>query len=165
MATWVALLRAVNLGRRNKVPMAELRRLLAAAGYGKVRTLIASGNLVFECVKPTAADLERLIGDAFDVETTVVLRSAAQIRRLVAADPFGGTNAYVAFLARKPTASALRALAGLDEHRLVGSDLVLHFPDGYAAAQLTGAVVEKKLGVEATVRNWRTVVKLAGLVG
>jgi uncharacterized protein (DUF1697 family) len=145
--------------------MAELRRVLSDDGYGNVRTVIASGNVVFERARPAAADLERLIADAFGVETTVILRGAAQIRKLAAADPFGGTNAYVAFLARKPTAAALGALAGLDEHRLVGSDLVLHFPDGYAAAQLTGAVVEKKLGIEATVRNWRTVVKLAALVG
>src|SRR3954470_10123456 len=145
MATWVALLRAVNLGRRNKVPMAELRRVLDEAGYGNVRTLIASGNVVLETSKPSARALEALIADAFGVQTTVLLRSAAQVRKLAAADPFGGTNSYVAFLAQKPKASALKSLAGLEEHRVVGSDLVLHFPNGYAAAQLTGAVIEKRL--------------------
>ena len=141
--------------------MAELRRVLTDAGYGDVRTVIASGNVVFDRPKPSARALEGLIADAFGVETTVVLRSAAQIRRLAAANPFDGMDAYVAFLAKKPTAAALRSLGDLDEHRLLGSDLVLHFPEGYSAAQLTGAVLEKRLGVEATIRNWRTVVKLA----
>jgi uncharacterized protein (DUF1697 family) len=59
----------------------------------------------------------------------------------------------------------LRALEGLDRFALVGSDLVLHFPDGYANAQLTGAVIEKRLGIQATVRNRRTVQRLAELVG
>jgi uncharacterized protein (DUF1697 family) len=164
LATWVALLRAVNLGSRNKVPMARLRRALEEGGYENVRTVIASGNVVFERARPSARAIEQLLVDEFGVDTTVLLRSAAQIRALAAADPFGGENAYVAFLAKKPSAAALRSLDGLDEHALVGSDLVLHFPSGYSAAQLTGAVLEKKLGCEATVRNWRTVEKLAALV-
>jgi uncharacterized protein (DUF1697 family) len=164
MATWVALLRAVNLGSHNKVPMAKLRTALEADGYANVRTVIASGNVVFERSKPSARALESLIAAEFGVETTVLLRSSAQIRALARAAPFGNENAYVAFLEKKPTASALQSLAGLDEHALVASDLVLHFPNGYSNAQLTGAVIEKKLGIQATVRNWRTVEKLAALV-
>jgi uncharacterized protein (DUF1697 family) len=165
MATWVALLRAVNLGSHNKVPMAALRRVLEEAGYANVRTVIASGNVVFERAKPSARAIEGLLAGEFGVDTTVLLRSAAQLRRLAKADPFGGDNAYVAFLSKKPSAAALRSLDGLDEHALVGSDLVLHFPNGYGSAQLTGGVLEKRLGVLATVRNWRTVEKLAALVG
>lgn len=164
MATWVALLRAVNLGSRNKVPMARLRAALEADGYTNVRTVIASGNVVFERSKPSAHAIESLIAAEFGVDTTVILRSAAQIRALEEADPFGGENAYVAFLAKKPSAAALRALAGLEAHAPVGPDLVLHFPKGYSNAQLTGSVLEKKLGIQATVRNWRTVEKLAVLV-
>lgn len=144
--------------------MAQLRAALEDDGYFDVRTVIASGNVVFERARPSVHAIESLIADTFGVETTVILRSAAQIRELAAGDPFGGTNTYVAFLAKKPGAAALKSLAGLDEHRLVGSDLVLHFPSGYSAAQLTGAVLEKKLGIAATVRNWQTVEKLAALV-
>jgi uncharacterized protein (DUF1697 family) len=165
MGTWVALLRAVNLGGHNKVPMARLRTAMTDAGYDNVRTVIASGNVVFERPRSSAAELERLVLEEFKVETIVLQRTAAQIRALAKADPFGGDNAYVAFLAKKPSAAALRSLAHLDEHALVGSDLVLHFPRGYSNAQLTGAVIEKKLGCAATVRNWRTVEKLAALVG
>jgi uncharacterized protein (DUF1697 family) len=162
LATWVALLRAVNLGSRNKVPMARLRRALTDAGYDDVRTVIASGNVVFSRGgKPSARALESLIADEFGVRTTVILRSAAQIRKLRAAKPFAGA-AYVAFLATRPRST--KPIEGLDEFAVVGSDLVLHFPNGYAAAQLTGAVLEKTLGIEATVRNWNTVEKLADLV-
>jgi uncharacterized protein (DUF1697 family) len=162
LATWVALLRAVNLGSRNKVPMAQLRRAMADAGYGDVRTVIASGNVVFSHgAKPSARALESLIAREFGVRTTVILRSAAQIRKLRAAKPFADA-AYVAFLAKRPRST--KSIDGIDEFAFVGSDIVLHFPNGYAAAQLTGAVLEKKLGIEATVRNWNTVEKLADLV-
>ena len=95
------------------------------------------------------------------MRTTVILRSAAQIRTLRATKPFDGA-AYVAFLAKRPRST--KSIEGLDDFALVASDIVLHFPSGYAAAQLTGAVLEKKLGIEATVRNWNTVEKLADLV-
>jgi uncharacterized protein (DUF1697 family) len=135
---------------------------MADAGYDDVRTVIASGNVVFSRVaKPSARALESLIADEFGVRTTVILRSAAQIRKLRAAKPFAGA-AYVAFLATRPRST--KSIEGIDEFAVVGSDIVLHFPNGYAAAQLTGAVLEKKLGIEATVRNWNTVEKLADLV-
>jgi uncharacterized protein (DUF1697 family) len=137
---WVALLRAVNLGSRNKVPMARLREVMTADGYRDVRTLIASGNVVFERARPSAAALERLIAEEFGVTTTVILRSAAQLRKLAATKPFE-EEAYVAFAAD-------------------GRDLVFPRSNG-----LTGAAIEKQLGVQATVRNWRTVEKLAQLVG
>ena len=70
---WVALLRGVNLGSRNKVPMVELREVFEAAGAEAVRTYIQSGNVLFEYAKPDAAKLEQAIADAFGVESTVVL--------------------------------------------------------------------------------------------
>lgn len=142
--------------------MAALRAAMSDAGYDDVRTVIASGNVVFSrSAKPSARALESLIADEFGVRTTVILRSAAHIRRLREAKPFD-RNVYVAFLAARPRST--KPIEGLGEFAAVGSDIVLHFPSGYAAAQLTGAVLEKRLGVEATVRNWNTVEKLADLV-
>jgi uncharacterized protein (DUF1697 family) len=156
------LLRAVNLGSRNRVAMAQLRRAMEDAGYDDVRTVIASGNVVFSRgAKPSSRALESLIADAFGVRTTVIIRSAAQIRKLRAAKPFPGA-AYVAFLATRPRST--KSIEGIDEFAVVGGDIVLHFPNGSAAAQLTGAVLEKKLGIDATVRNWNTVERLADLV-
>jgi uncharacterized protein (DUF1697 family) len=137
---WVALLRAVNLGSRNKVPMAPLRELMASDGYRDVRTLIASGNVVFERARPSAAALERLIAAELGVTTTVILRSAAQVEKLAAARPPFDETVYVAFATD-------------------GRDIV--FP---RSARRSAAEIEKELGVQVTVRNWNTVEKLARLV-
>jgi uncharacterized protein (DUF1697 family) len=162
LAAWVALLRAVNLGRTNKVPMAQLRAALTAAGYRDVQTLIASGNVVLRAERrPAPARLEQLIADEFGVATTVILRSSAQIRRLAGAKPFP-RDAHVAFLQRAPRSTS--ALAGLDPFEIVGPDIVVHAPNGYANVRLSGAVIEQALGIPATMRNWNTVEKLAALV-
>ena len=105
---WVVLLRAVNLGARNKVPMAELRTLLEDAGYGDVRTYIASGNVLLD--GPAArssssrAELERLVADAFDVTTTVILRKPTRSRRDRERAPVrpDTSDTHVAFLAKHP---------------------------------------------------------------
>ena len=166
---WIALLRAVNLGSRNKVPMAELRVVLEEKGYESVRTYIQSGNVLFEHDGPDRARLEAAVAQAFGVQSTIVLRSARQIRSLARRHPFGAdtSSSHVAFLAEKPKASALRALcefdSGTDRYELVGPDVALQYPSGVQGAQLTAARLEKLLGVPATGRNWRTVAKLAEL--
>ena len=149
--------------------MAELRTVFEDCGAQSVRSYIQSGNVLFEQPKPDAAKLERAIADAFGVESTVVLRSFADIRRLADSHPFGRdtSSSFVAFLAKKPTKARLKALAELDVGRdrfeLLRNDVALRFPGGYQSATLTGAVLERALGVPATVRNWRTVTKLAEL--
>jgi len=169
-ARHVALLRAVNLGKRNKVPMAELRRVFEDAGYDSVQTYIQSGNVVFEHAAPDAAALEAAVADAFGVRTTIVLRTARQMRKLAGAHPFGEdtSQSFVAFLAGKPAKPALRALSELDvtpdRWELIGPDVAMHFPNGYAGARLSAAVLEKQLGVQATARNWRTVGRLVDLL-
>lgn len=167
---WVALLRAVNLGARNKVPMAELRRVLEEQGCESVRTYIQSGNAVFASAlgrDALARQLEQGIEDAFGVATPVMLRSPREIARVVGAHPFGpGTSrTQVAFLARKPGPAKARGLEALDIEpdrvEVVGSDVYLHLPNGVGGARLSGAHLQRALGVPATVRNWRTVARLA----
>jgi uncharacterized protein (DUF1697 family) len=114
---------------------------MEADGYRNVRTLIASGNVVFERARPSAAALERLVTDEFGVRTTVVLRSRAQILELAASKPPYDETTYVAFAAD-------------------GRNVVFPRSDRRSPAQ-----IEKELGVPATVRNWNTVEKLAALVG
>src|SRR5262245_11907291 len=92
MAAFVALLRAVNLGSHNKVAMADLRKLADGCGLTNVRTLLQSGNLVFECGEHDAATLEGMIERALvkklGVDTPVIVRSAADWRGVVKANPF-----------------------------------------------------------------------------
>jgi len=168
MATWVALLRAVNVGGRNKVPMAQLRDALTAAGYESVRTYIQSGNVVLETKACEASTLEEIVTKEFGVTSTVMLRTARQLSMLARSRPFGGdtTDMHAIFLRDKPPRAAARqleAVAGGNEFKLVGSDVVVRYPGGYQGAILTNAVIEKTLGIPGTGRNWRTVEKLAEL--
>lgn len=169
---WVALLRAVNLGARNKVPMAELRALLERAGYADVRTYIASGNVLLDGPEdPTivARDVERIIEKSFDVTTTAILRSPARLASTVAAHPFGADTAqsHVAFLASEPSTDAAAQFEaadhGPDGAVLAGGEVHLHYPAGFQGARLSAARMERILGVQATMRNWRTVAALAEL--
>lgn len=167
---WVALLRAVNLGARNKVPMAELRARLEAAGYGDVRTYVASGNVLLDGPRSAAAlsaELESLIADAFGVAATVMLRKPRELAALVAAHPYGAdtSETHVAFLAARPAKAAAARLevAGADVAVLAGANVYLRLPRGVHGSRLSGARIERLLGVPATLRNWRTVTTLAEL--
>jgi uncharacterized protein (DUF1697 family) len=169
---WVALLRAVNLGARNKVPMAELRARLTEAGYGDVRTYVASGNILLDgpAGRPALGTaLERLVADAFGVTTTVILRKPRELADLVAAHPFGAdtSETHVAFLAARPAKTAAARLEevdpGADLAVLAGAEVYLRLSRGVHGSTLSVARIEKLLGVPATLRNWRTVAALAEL--
>lgn len=169
---WVALLRAVNLGARNKVPMARLRTSLEDAGYRNVRTYIASGNVLLDGPsgrKSLGSDLERLVADAFGVETAAILRKPRELEATLNGHPFGAdtSETHVAFLAGRPAKAAaarLQNAAGTEEHAvLAGADLYLRLPRGVHGAGLSAGRIESLLGVQATLRNWRTVAKLAEL--
>jgi uncharacterized protein (DUF1697 family) len=169
---WVALLRGVNLGRDNKVPMAELRALLETAGYGSVRTYIASGNVLLDGPAKRAelgAALERLVADSFGVATTVILRKPRELAATVAAHPFGAdtSETHIAFLSARPAKAAAARLTGVDPGAdravLAGADVYLRLPRGVHGSRLSVARLESLLGVPATLRNWRTVAALAEL--
>lgn len=173
MPRWVALLRAVNLGSRNRVPMAELRAALEELGCSEVRTHLQSGNAVFRRRSTKrerlAAELEALLVERFGVEQPVILRTAEELVALRDGHPFGDdvSGTYVAFLRAEPAPARVAALAELapaaERVLVVGSDAYLRYPAGVARATLTPALLEKRLGVAATARNWRTVSALAAL--
>jgi uncharacterized protein (DUF1697 family) len=165
---WVALLRAVNLGAHNKVPMAQLRTQLEAAGYEEVRTYIASGNVLLDGPagrKKLGSDLERLVLDAFGVTTAVILRKPRELAAAVEAHPFDDSSkTHVAFLAARPAKAVAARLEAFDPGAvLTGAELYLHLPRGVQGSGLSNARIESLLGVPATLRNWRTVVALAEL--
>jgi uncharacterized protein (DUF1697 family) len=165
---WVALLRGVNLGARNKVPMAQLRTLLEDAGYGNVRTYIASGNVLLDGPagkKKLASELERLVLNSFGVTTAVILRKPRELAAAVEAHPFDDTSeTHVAFLAARPAKAAAARLEDVDPGAvLAGTELYLRLPSGVHGSRLSNARIESLLGVAATLRNWRTVVALAEL--
>ena len=153
--------------------MAELRRVFEDAGCADVQTYIQSGNVLF---RKRASDrtrlsrrLERAVEEAFDVPATVVLRTYEELRKVVASHPFGSdtSKTSVTFLAAKPAPKDVRHLLGLeiapDEVKVVGSDVFVRYPRGVQGARLSGAVLERELGVPGTNRNWKTVGRLAEL--
>jgi len=149
--------------------MAELRTLCAELGHADATTFIASGNVLFPGAPPDVRALEEAIAERFGVRTTAIVRTAEQLRTLVAARPFGNRapDCFVAFLARKPANANFEALSTSDfpdeAWERVGPDLALLYPSSFHRAKLTGARLERLLNTEATLRNWRTVTKLAEL--
>jgi uncharacterized protein (DUF1697 family) len=173
LSGWVALLRGINVGGRNSVPMAELKKLFDAHGCLAVRTYIQSGNVLFTHELSDRAKLAELlesaVSDSFGVSATVVLRTFHEIDKVARAEPFGPDNSktVVTFLAMKPAREAVITLESLDvapdRVAVVGSDVFLHYPNGVSGARLTGALLERELGVPGTARNWKTVTRLAQL--
>jgi uncharacterized protein (DUF1697 family) len=175
MATYVVLLRGVNVGGARPLPMAALRDALTGAAYGRVRTYVQSGNVVLDSrasAAAVAAGVHTEIARSFDLDVAVVVRSASQLASVVAHNPFlrpeadPGRQLHVAFLAARPAAKAVAALdpqrAAPEELRVRGTEVYLWCPNGLGRSKvLTG--VERRLGTAMTVRNWRTVTELLRL--
>jgi uncharacterized protein (DUF1697 family) len=176
METYVALLRGINLGSRNRVSMPDLRELFLGLGSEDVETYVQSGNVVFKspvrgAAKLTAA-IEQRIADDLGLDVTVLLRTKKQLAKILDGNPFAKgakdpTKVHVTFLAAKPPAARVRGLdpkyGEPDEFRVVGPDVYLQTPGGYGRSKLSNAYFERHLGVAATTRNWKTVTKLAEL--
>lgn len=170
MARFVALLRGVNVGGRNHLPMAELRALFTSLGHEDVATYVQSGNVVFTAggaVDPKA--IESAIADRFAIDTTVILRSAADLERVLKANPFQAADPahlHVGFMARPPAPAAVGRLDVSafrpEQFALVGWELYLHLPNGMGRAKLP-TFLDRRLKVPTTVRNWNTVNKLMEL--
>jgi uncharacterized protein (DUF1697 family) len=176
MTTYVALLRGINVSGKNKVAMAELRALVESLGYQHVRTYIQSGNVVFDSSTRSAAKVADTIAGVITrelgLDVTVIVRTAAEIEAVLAANPLLKTGAdpktlHVTFLATAPAAATVRSLADVDrspdQFSIVGRAVYVHCPDGYGNTKLNNTFFEKRLGVAATTRNWRTVQTLAVL--
>jgi uncharacterized protein (DUF1697 family) len=169
--TLVALLRGINVGGRNSVPMAGLRSVLEELGLEEVTTYIQSGNVLFRSqapVKSLPAQIEDAIADAFGVRPAVLLRTPAELEAVVDANPFPDTSKlHVVFLERKPGAKHAARLdpdrSPGDAFELVGRELYLHLGNGAGRTKLTGDYLERTLGVRGTQRNWNTVMKLLAL--
>jgi uncharacterized protein (DUF1697 family) len=162
VARRIALLRGVNVGGR-KVPMAELREVFEDLGHGNVRTYIQSGNVVFDAkgsVQTVRTALETAIDRAFSLDVTVLLRTPAELAKVVKTNPFG-SDAYVTFLDGAPDRKLVAALDPApfapDEFRVVGQEVYVRCPNGYGRTKINNTYFEKKLATRATTRNWNTV--------
>ena len=175
MTQYVALLRGINVGKNKRVPMAELRDLLTELGYENPATLLNSGNAVFDATGSTTeiqSALETGIAKRFGFEVDVVIRSIKQIDAVLKLNPLeevaSDDSMYVvAFLSDKPDAKAAKALQAEDwkPEQLVikGGELYAWCPNKINDSPLLKAAGKAKLSDHMTVRNWRTVHKIAEL--
>ena len=175
---FVAFLRAINLGRVNRVPMADLRRVLTDAGFSHVTTHLQSGNVVLKSAKRSstavAREIEQRVQAKFGVDTDVMARTASELAKIVSGNPLarGRTGAgalHVAFLKSPPTTAARRALSGRtfgdDEFVIRGREIFLRYPHGVAGSKMNTALFEGALGTPGTVRTWKVVTCLNDLAG
>jgi uncharacterized protein (DUF1697 family) len=179
MDTWVALVRGINVGGRMKIAMSELRDLLTGLGFADVRSLLQSGNLLFQCAGRSAVELEILIvkevSDQLGMGVDFLVRGGKQWGKIVAKNPFPDharhdpSHLAVMCLKDKPSQANVtqleNAISGREEIRAIDRELYIVYPDGIGRSKLTHGLIEKKLGTRGTARNWNTVLKIAEALG
>ena len=165
----VALLRGINVGGKNMLPMKELCALFAAVGCAHVESYIQSGNVIFEAPVRTLAALPARVSAAiearFGFAPPVVVRSARELAAVIAHVPYRDTeHVHVAFLAASPARARVAALdpdvARPEHFTLRGRDLYVYLPNGAGRAKLGTTYFDKQLATTTTLRNWRTVLEL-----
>lgn len=175
-STYVALLRGINVGGKNKLPMKELAALMAATECAEVQTYIQSGNVVFQASASVARRLPEVLAERiaqrFGLRVPVVIRSAKELAAVARGNPFlkrgeDEDALHVYFLADKPSARAVAALdprrSPGDQFEVVGREIYLFCPNGVGNTKLSNAYFDSALETVSTGRNWRTVLKLIAL--
>jgi len=174
MPSYIALLRGVNLAGHKMVAMADLRAMLEALGFTEVRSLLQSGNLVFQGRAQASASLERKLEQEaqrrLDLETDFHVRTAAEWQTIIKRNPFAAAarqdpgHLLMMCFKEAPAAKDVKALQaaikGREVVRAVGRQAYFIYPDGVGTSRLTTALIDKTLGLRGTARNWNTVLKL-----
>jgi uncharacterized protein (DUF1697 family) len=177
MTDYVAFLRGINVGASQRLKMAELREALADAGYEGVRTLGQSGNVALSSAADAAAverEVAGVLGDAFGLDVAVMVRTRDELAAVVVADPFGDdaddpARYQVSFLSAEPDGAAVeeleRACVAPERVAVRARHVYAWHPNGIRDSELAKQLDSRRLGVEITARNWRTVTKMLQLVG
>jgi len=170
----ISMLRGVNLGRHHRIKMDRLRVLYESLGLRDPQTYIQSGNIIFRTDERNLVTLSKRIESAiersFGFRPDVILRTAADLRGVIARNPFAQrrgidpSKLLVTFLANAPEAKArdevLRIKTDPEKLRIRGRELYTYFPNGMARPKLSWAAIEKTLKTSGTGRNWNSVKKL-----
>jgi uncharacterized protein (DUF1697 family) len=175
MNTYIALLRGINVSGQKLIKMAHLKEVFETMPFGRVRTYIQSGNVLFESDDRNTDELcvriESKLKEVYGFDVSVVIRSVGDLDAVIARNPFPvdtfkvGEKLYVSFLSKEPAAEAMEKLMSYrseaDDFQIIGREVYLLSRQGYGKSLISNNFVEKKLGVIATTRNWETVNKLA----
>jgi uncharacterized protein (DUF1697 family) len=166
MPRYVALLRAVNVGGTGALPMARLKSMCLDAGFTRVETYIASGNVVFDSkatAKRVKAELESRLHARARKPVGVMVRTAAEMAGVLKANPFRAAEpryTYVVFLDARPPRDALEHAVGVNDERMAlgKREIFIHYANGMGRSRLR--IPAAKAG---TARNMNTVARLAEL--
>lgn len=165
--------RGINVGRNNRVPMADLRVALTGRGCSDVVTILQSGSILVtvddDDPQRTGGTVRSALADDFGVDVECVVRTADEVRSVHRADPLHDvaddpSRYLVTFFSAVPDAERVEALRGLDPSPEVlavqGREAYVWTPDGVKSMRLSYRYLEQQLGVVATARNWGTVEKI-----
>lgn len=175
----IALLRGVNVGGHKAVKMAALRQCLTEVGCTEVQTLLQSGNVVFRSGRGAGVGLERWLEGVLEaqlgIRADIFVRTPEEWESVIEANPFRAEASrdparLIAMCFKgKPASSAVDALrsgiAGPERIHAAGRELYIVYPNGMGQSRLTTSLIDSKLGLRGTARNWNTVLKLGALVG
>ena len=174
---YFALLRGINVGGRNMIPMADLKKLFEENGFTNVSTYLQSGNVVFQSDFSNGKEIEILlkqsIHEVFKLQLDVIVKPADVLTELILHNPFKeqikleGDKTGVAFLSDIPTMASFEKLQQFDrlsdEYEIFQDYVYVYCPNGFGRARLTNAVLESKLKVRSTIRNWKTIQALQNI--
>lgn len=169
--TWIALIRAIGPLTHKKMSMAQLRAGCVAAGFTDVRTILATGNVVFASDLPESENHQMLTSviAAHDLHNDVFLRRPKDLRQVVSEDPFPEASIerpnhmLVLFMATSPSPAHIAAVEGFDGPERInvrGREAYIDYRDGVGKSKLTPVRLERLLGQPGTARNWNTIKKL-----
>ena len=172
MVVYVSILRGINVGGHNRIKMADLKVLYETLDFTNVRTLIQSGNVVFNSNLASPSELEARINDeiriAFNFNVMVFIRTINELKEIIEHNPFCETyedsKIHITFLSDCPKSPNFKVIDEVkdqsEEFRVSGREIYLFLPNGYGRTKLSNNFFENKLNVNCTTRNWRTVKKL-----
>jgi uncharacterized protein (DUF1697 family) len=179
MSIIISLLRGINVGGNKKIKMADLRDLYTALGFKTVKTLLQSGNAVFETDITELPQIKQTIEDGiqatFGFDVQIILRTPTELKTIVANAPFTDEQlndpakisiVYMDVIPEDEAVDDLRdSNTGNEEIYAKGHELYIFYANGKGKSKLNNTRIERKLKVTATARNWNTTNKILKLVG
>ncbi|MBI2103180.1 DUF1697 domain-containing protein [Candidatus Woesearchaeota archaeon] len=177
MHTYISLLRGVNVAGQKKIKMSDLRALYESLGFRNVTTYIQSGNVIFQSTQTDlmalSQKIEEKIHKKYHFQVAVIIRTIPEMKQIIDENPFVKdrheevNKLYSTFLTKKPSPLALQGLNQVQKNKeefvISSRTLYLFIPESYGKAVLSNTLLEKRLKVTASTRNWKTVLKLVEL--
>ena len=174
MTTYISMIRGINIGSK-RIKMADLRDIYMSLGFNPVKTYIQSGNVIFKSNIHDPDELGRRIAqkifETYNYHVEIVIRTMEELKTVVQSCPFGDKEVeylHVTFLSKIPEEERVHSIdlenidgiKSTEEFKLLSKEIYLYLPEGYGRTKLNNNFFEKKLGLNATTRNWKTVNKL-----